>query len=227
MDQINIVDDKINYRTQISVVLICEDSPVKTKINRVIFNEMLHSTPDLDDILNHITGNMVEVASEEPHIAECKSCAARTKPLMSMVKNAVRDNSDGGYYVYCVMKSTLPHFRYSASNEKIVTDLNFKRYEVRVRRFEMVTESDTAQDSLAGLAQQLPGVKAKVRYPCECAYGTSKNRILGGDTIMDVVIHLNDNHQWTREEIADWLDAVDDPENGVDLAFKVPEKEEV
>ena len=36
--------------------------------------------------------------------------------------------------------------------------------------------------------------------------------------IYSLVIHLNDGHRWTREQIADWLDKL--YEQGVDLAFK-------
>lgn len=38
-------------------------------------------------------------------------------------------------------------------------------------------------------------------------------------TIMEVVIHLNDSHKWTREAVADWTDSLD-----ADLEFK-PESE--
>jgi len=35
-----------------------------------------------------------------------------------------------------------------------------------------------------------------------------------------MIQHLNDEHQWTREKIADWLETLD-----VDLTFKMPDKE--
>jgi hypothetical protein len=35
-----------------------------------------------------------------------------------------------------------------------------------------------------------------------------------------LIQHLNDEHQWTREKIADWLDTLD-----VDLTFKMKEEE--
>lgn len=41
----------------------------------------------------------------------------------------------------------------------------------------------------------------------------------GNDLLFDVIITLNDKHQWTREAIADWLDTLD-----LDLTIKVPEE---
>lgn len=37
-----------------------------------------------------------------------------------------------------------------------------------------------------------------------------------------LIIHLNDEHRWVREQIADWLDALD-----LDLSFKFDTTEEV
>lgn len=63
----------------------------------------------------------------------------------------------------------------------------------------------------------LPGIKERVTHPrpfpddviIDC-----KSFPQGG-TIRDVIIHLNDIHRWTREQIADWLETLD-----VDLRFK-------
>lgn len=38
--------------------------------------------------------------------------------------------------------------------------------------------------------------------------------------IASLIVHLNDDHKWSREQIADWLDTLD-----VDLSFPVPEGE--
>ncbi len=44
-------------------------------------------------------------------------------------------------------------------------------------------------------------------------------------TLRHMLIHLNDVHQWTREQIADWLETIHDPtgENGPNLNFQVEE----
>lgn len=44
--------------------------------------------------------------------------------------------------------------------------------------------------------------------------GEAFSRCYANASITDVVMHLNDNHKWTREAIADWLDTLD-----VDLTF--------
>jgi hypothetical protein len=54
---------------------------------------------------------------------------------------------------------------------------------------------------------QLPALKVDVPCPCECDYSTSK-------TIRWSIIHLNDQHKWTREQVADWLETLD-----VDIRF--------
>lgn len=53
--------------------------------------------------------------------------------------------------------------------------------------------------------RELPGVNEMVKNP------------VTGDkmTLMRVIIYLNDNERWTREQIADWLDTLD-----IDLRFK-------
>ena len=70
---------------------------------------------------------------------------------------------------------------------------------------------------LSQKSHELPGIDCRVKFPCDCP---------GQMPLRNVIMHLNDTHRWTREAIADYLDSVDDPENGIDLAFKVPEKEE-
>ncbi len=45
-------------------------------------------------------------------------------------------------------------------------------------------------------------VQTKVKCPANSRHGTSD--------IPSAVIHLNDQHMWTREQIADWLDTLDE-----------------
>lgn len=67
----------------------------------------------------------------------------------------------------------------------------------------------------------LPGYQEWIRCPqCEeldkIMYGAKANtkiRFLHG-----AIIHLNDVHKWSREQIADWLETLE--EKGIDLAFK-------
>lgn len=75
---------------------------------------------------------------------------------------------------------------------------------------------------LKTLTKAFPGIKgATVECPCRkkkwgvtlgdsCVYGTNAPTPLA-----DTVIHLNDVHHWTRDQIADWLDTLD-----IDLSAK-------
>lgn len=54
--------------------------------------------------------------------------------------------------------------------------------------------------SVATLADQIPGVHTMATHPV-----TMKKM-----DIYSIIIDLNDNHGWSREQIADWLDTLDD-----------------
>lgn len=58
---------------------------------------------------------------------------------------------------------------------------------------------------------ELPGVKENVKHPVS---GSTS-------TLEKVIISLNDQHQWTREKIADWLETLD-----IDITFKTKETDE-
>lgn len=77
--------------------------------------------------------------------------------------------------------------------------------------------------SLSLMATELPGVEVRVKSPCDKPCGDSGKV----KTIYKIIVHLNDVHKWPRERVADWLDSVDDPEQGIDLAFNMPEKEKL
>ena len=80
---------------------------------------------------------------------------------------------------------------------------------------------DDESDRLSLLAAELPGVEETVKCPCDAPCPDSgKVR-----PIFNTIMHLNDIHKWPREDVADWLDSVDDPEQGIDLAFSMPEEE--
>lgn len=61
--------------------------------------------------------------------------------------------------------------------------------------------------SLSSKAATLPGVHTKVKHPI-----TSRQT-----SIYSIIIDLNDDERWTREQIADWVETLD-----VDLRFKAP-----
>lgn len=66
---------------------------------------------------------------------------------------------------------------------------------------------------LTGLVRLFPNLSA---YSAPCPVCKTASGPLGR-----IIPHINDNHQWTREQIADWLDTLD-----VDLTAKPQAKEE-
>ena len=71
----------------------------------------------------------------------------------------------------------------------------------------------SSNNPLPGLSYKLPGASFKVNHPVT---GTET-------TLRQVVISLNDTYHWTREEIADWLESIHDPEGitGPNLNFQI------
>lgn len=44
-----------------------------------------------------------------------------------------------------------------------------------------------------------------VKYDCGCF----ENPMRRVNSLADLIIHLNDHHKWTRNEIADWIESLD------------------
>lgn len=69
-----------------------------------------------------------------------------------------------------------------------------------------------------GLKEILPAITAKVKYPCQTYQAQEEKDCLAVShegSLDQVIMHLNDSHRWTREQIADWLESLD-----IDLQFK-------
>ncbi len=66
------------------------------------------------------------------------------------------------------------------------------------------------------ILEAFPGIKGfRIKCPaadCQNTYYNGNTRNHNGEInlpmLVDEIIHLNDVHRWTREEIADWLDTV-------------------
>lgn len=69
----------------------------------------------------------------------------------------------------------------------------------------------------AGVAE-LPGLNERVKHPPITNPAAQCGDEERDGTVRGMVMHLNDWHKWTREEIADWLETLD-----VDLRFKSPD----
>jgi hypothetical protein len=69
---------------------------------------------------------------------------------------------------------------------------------------------------------KLPGIKEIVKHP---VYKTTKKEVGHGITgywrLESTIIDLNDQHNWTREQIADWLDSLD-----IDIRFRGEDSDE-
>lgn len=72
----------------------------------------------------------------------------------------------------------------------------------------ILTQFDPA-DPMMIMVNAILNLRAIVRYPCGCNIER-----LWTSALINVIIHLNDNHEWTRTQIADWLDTLD-----LDLRF--------
>lgn len=68
-------------------------------------------------------------------------------------------------------------------------------------------------DINSALEEAIPALRTSVR----CPGVTNGVRCLKDGPITGVVMHLNDNHKWSRHDIADWLDTLD-----ADLSFPIP-----
>jgi len=66
-------------------------------------------------------------------------------------------------------------------------------------------EKNLSASTIIRTAEQLPGVNEKVKHP------------VGGIEykLLDIIMSLNDEYKWTREQIADWIETL-----GVDTTFK-------
>ena len=62
-------------------------------------------------------------------------------------------------------------------------------------------------------------LKVRVEHPCECK---ARRRIRG--SVQSVVIHLNDQCNWSREAIADWLDLLHE-QGVIDITLESPNQD--
>lgn len=69
-----------------------------------------------------------------------------------------------------------------------------------VDRIVMTYGNYANMQSITDMAIQLPGMGQKEKHPV-----TSKI-----ENLFNIIINLNDYHKWTREQIADWLETLDE-----------------
>lgn len=87
--------------------------------------------------------------------------------------------------------------------------------------FQPLSKAPSSSSGADAAVSSLPGLTATVKHPPikendllpDCVWSNHDNT-----NLRNMIIHLNDSHRWTREEVADWLETLD-----VDLRFKSPE----
>ena len=64
------------------------------------------------------------------------------------------------------------------------------------------------------MGNHIPNLRKLVEYPCVCgrSYHDQPTQV------NDIIMHLNDRHEWSFTAIADWLDTL-----GLDFSFPIPE----
>lgn len=222
-DHILITHYKDEKYKNYSLKMLCDEHGVKSHAS-VNIADGLFDKETWDMLLMLDCERVTEDLLEHIHIRGCNSCPRRVKGFVSVLRTILREGAKHYTYQYAVPGPI------GFNETDLVSSVNIRMYAVDVRSIEFPQENPAASvgvaNELQAEAKKLPGVmRVTVKYPC---LNTDICERQGRQaTIYGIIIHLNDEHKWTREQIADWLDSVHDPESGVDLAFKVPEKEEV
>ena len=100
------------------------------------------------------------------------------------------------------------------------TDTEFwKHYKAKLDKnkyYASWSEGGNDQSMFSELSHILPGVKEEVEYPCK----NFEHHVGEKGQIRTIIIHMNDVHKWTREQIADWLDELHDS-GVINIEFEV------
>lgn len=94
----------------------------------------------------------------------------------------------------------------TANWEKFIKGNVFEKF------FQSMTKKAVGEDIDTVLGKGIPGFHTMMQ---RCPVKGCENAV-GQCHLRDTIIHLNDQHKWPREQIADWLDTLDH-----DLRFKV------
>lgn len=78
-----------------------------------------------------------------------------------------------------------------------------------------------SKDAAEGLPKLIPDIQTRIDCPGPNLRPTHhKDCSRKHLELFDAIMHLNDEHKWSREQIADWLDALD-----LDLSFPSPKEQ--
>jgi hypothetical protein len=68
----------------------------------------------------------------------------------------------------------------------------------------------TARYELQDMARDLPGMAKRTKHPPTTLSCKDLHFSAGfSERLYDLIIHLNDDHHWSREQIADWVETLD------------------
>lgn len=99
-----------------------------------------------------------------------------------------------------------------------VMEALFRLYSGKVCYIDRQMLSFPYEPSLSEVAKSLPGVLIE-GMKCPAPQDSLKNYCKPYTySLYDCIIHLNDSHKWSRDQIADWLETLD-----IDITFKVKE----
>lgn len=129
---------------------------------------------------------------------------------------------DGKYYVQA-KQAWIPDIT-KGTHEKLMSEVygNGITYEFHKGGLVNDAKAVASVPSASSYVHQLPGVNEYCNHPKpknDEDAGLCNWSMTQENSIPDTIMHLNDRHKWTREEIADWLETLD-----VDLRFKTPEQ---
>lgn len=77
---------------------------------------------------------------------------------------------------------------------------------------------DPLAHEMAEATKQLPGMDQEVYCPANCIFEWASIK----HSLKNTIIHVNDFHRWSRDDIADWLDELADL-GEIDIDFPTPE----
>lgn len=100
---------------------------------------------------------------------------------------------------------------------------------IAANNFAQLVDAKPAEPNVSLLADKLPGMDHLTMCPAMfLEKGTKHERDciykMQTGTLKNIVMHLNDDHKWDRNRIADWLDRLHD-EGKVDLSVKTLDHE--
>lgn len=155
--------------------------------------------------------NLIEVMMA--HILTSATGHFISNPSMSLKEFRTRIGDRGSFEVSSD-GTTYAHMPCGEVPEKITVD---PAWNLWVNKFAPVpvSQADETSHYLNKKSHDLPGVNERVKHPID-GYTLS---------IREIIMTLNDKHRWTREQIADWLDKLQD-DGIVDLSFKEQQQEE-